>query len=129
MTTFHRTKPGHSRETITAWREQHESCAACWRHQRRFGTILQIHHMLGGRVARPNYLWNLLVLCFECHERLGHGRANLATCMALKAASDCECFSPPKMQVWLTRFGTERLPVPAALPDWIVSARQNWERA
>ena len=113
---------------VAAWRELHESCAACWRHWRKIPFLgLQTHHMLGGRFARPDRLWNLLCLCASCHERLGHGRANLAICLTLKRESNAEDYDPAAMQEHMRRFGDgyrfEILPEPAELPAWLLAER------
>lgn len=116
-----------TRADIQRWREQHESCACCWRHYRTFGVVLQLHHILPGRHGRPNCTWNFLMLCGRggCHERLDHGRENLAIAMYLKRESD-DTYNPQAMQEWLVRVGTEILPpLPEALPAWIIEARNT----
>lgn len=110
-------------QAVDEWRQEHESCAACWRHYRELGVILEMHHMLGGRVGRPDAKWNFIMLCRECHERLGHGRNNLAICLTLKRECDIENYDPWSMQNHLVRFGDEVLVEPAELPDWIFKER------
>ena len=107
-------------KAVATWRAQQDRCACCLRLNPMW---LQLHHLLGGRVGRPDGAWNCLALCQECHDRLGHGRENLAICLTLKRESDPENYDQAAMQAHLQRFGTELLPAPAALPDWILELR------
>ena len=91
--------------TVSAWRQQQDRCASCGKR----GPI-EVHHMLGGRVARPDREWNFLALCQACHEKYGHGRENLSYCLWWKMRSDPENYDRAAMQAWLKRFGTETLP-------------------
>ena len=118
------------REESSDYRLEHLSCAACWKPYWTLGFIqLDQHHLLGGRVARQDGAWNWLMLCRRwgeegCHDKLGHGRENLAVALTIKI--EMGEYEPETMQEYLRRFGGEILPDPAPLYPWIVTARATW---
>lgn len=116
-------------DVLAEYRWAHDCCAACWRTERSPDVLhLDLHHMFG-RLCRPDATWGILLLCQRwgeegCHERLGHGRENLAVCLRIKA--DMSEYDPAAMQGYLRRFGNEILPEPAVLPAWIEEARSQF---
>ena len=118
--------PGLAKE----YHESHNRCACCWRVRRRGEDgSLQCHHLLSGRVGRPDALWNFLLLCARCHGQLGHGRENLAVCLTLKMQEDYVTYDIEAMQAHVSRFGREKMPGPAPLPEWILTARRDsWQQ-
>lgn len=112
-----------------AWCDEHESCAACGLHYRQFGVVLHLHHIVGGNRSRPDYAWNWLRLCVDCHDMM-HGDPNrVAVSCYLKRETDVEHFDPETMQAWYRQFGREILPdVPDELPAWIWKARGEWTK-
>ena len=115
--------------TIDAYRWAHERCAACHRpHWHPDVWSLDVHHLFGGRLCRPDAAWGVLLLCRRydqpgCHWRLDHSRENLAVCLTMKA--ELGEYEPAACQAWLDRFG-EILPEPAELPAWVLNLRNNW---
>lgn len=112
---------------IDAWKAEHLSCAACWVPTWKVWGGLQRHHIWNAaRRACMDCVFNSLMLCQSCHDRLGHGRDNRGVCLYLKRESDIENYKPELMQERLKRFGTETLPeLPAALPAWITDLRKG----
>lgn len=108
-----------------AWSLEHESCAACWASAFTFGTILEVHHILGGTHGRPDAYWNFLRLCQGCHSILQGGLRNKSICLHLKRESDVENYSRRSMQQHMARFGTEQLvPTIRTLPRWVIERRE-----
>lgn len=103
-----------------AWREQHESCAACHAFWRDFGVVMTTHHILGGRDGRPDFEWNFLRLCAACHSILQGGRKNKAVCLRLKRESDPENYNRAAMQ----EHSLDILPPMARRLPWWVSERR-----
>jgi hypothetical protein len=116
---------GDGPAAMSAWRAEHESCAACWKHYRTFGVVLSTHHLVGGNRSRPDYLWNVIRLCDRCHDWI-HGLKNrVAIGMALKLESERESYDRKAMVEWYARFGTERVPRAAKLPSIVWQWREE----
>lgn len=89
------------------WKEEHLTCARCGKRAGEFGTWIELHHIIHGTYGRPNFLWNYLALCNECHPEM-HGMAHLEEALKLKKQSDPENYSPTSLVTYLRARGRER---------------------
>jgi hypothetical protein len=119
-------------ESRYEWRQLHESCACCWTRAGRFGTWLEVHHLLNGRFGRKDHPANYLRLCELCHRLAERHRVrgeggtllptlSLANCLFLKRESDPENYDLAVLQGFA---GKWILPEPEPLPPELLALRK-----
>jgi hypothetical protein len=50
----------------TRYRKANQFCEVCWLNGRTRGVGLELHHLIPG-YGRTDEIWNLIMLCHECH--------------------------------------------------------------
>lgn len=123
-------------EDLARWVAQQTHCHVCHRRFKSRANV-EIHHLLKGRNSRPNFAWNVLLVCNawhtpRCHELCeGNSRIpkdeggywdviSFEVQLTIKRDGDPENWRPEEMQKWM---GNRQMPELAPVPDWLLLER------